>query len=317
MMELLDKIALHPRTPRSAARIAEQISLAQKSVVVGRDRARRRELVSMVPRKPEFENILDPVRGFGWLPKGTLAPTAAAVEYAQKVLEERRHQERKKKKGAEAPPDYLVHLFVPSRYEEAPPLFDLALCDEVLQMATGYLGEVPVMLRVQVMWSPVNARMKGSQYYHRDGRKWLQRRVKFVFAANDMDEGCGPFTFLPADVSERISENFRSYKMQDRVEDDDMYRHIKPEEELKFIGPAGSGLVLDTSRCFHFGSRSREKERLVIMFQFWSPLDLPPGRGVNLRRSPAFDEKFGNDPVRRLLIPDEDNAGAALALDTD
>jgi hypothetical protein len=75
--------------------------------------------------------------------------------------------------------------------------------------------------------------------------------------------------------------------------------------------------VIDTSRCFHFGSRSRDKERLMIMFQFWSPIDLPPGQGDNLRRSAVFNEKFGNDPVRMLLIPDEDGAGAAVNPDAD
>jgi hypothetical protein len=53
------------------------------------------------------------------------------------------------------------------------------------------------------------------------------------------------------------------------------------------------------------------------MFQFWSPLDLPPGRGVNLRRSPAFLEKFGNDPVRMLLIPDDEQVTSSMNIDTD
>jgi hypothetical protein len=31
----------------------------------------------------------------------------------------------------------------------------------------------------------------------------------------------------------------------------------------------------------------------------------------------VFNEKFGNDPVRMLLIPDEDGAGAAVNPDAD
>src|SRR5581483_7779088 len=201
--------------------------------------------------------------------------------------------------------DYLIHLAEPTYYEEAPELFELALSNEVVQIATDYLGEIPILLRIWVLWSPVNSRMKGSQFYHRDGRKWFQRRVKFIFTASDIDEGSGPFVFLPADISERVSEQFLSFKMQDRVEDDDMARFVKPSDELKLVGEPGTGLVIDTSRCFHYGSRSSVKERLMIMFQFWSALDLPPGQGDNLRRSAAFNTKFGNDP-RKLLIPDED-----------
>ncbi len=316
MATLLDKVALHPKTPRPAAFMAEQIARAGKIIRVSGDRARRRALLSAIPQKPEFKGIMNPASGYGWLPKGSLSKVPAAVEFAKKVLEEKRNDEPERTKDGKVKERYLVHLLVPSRYEEAPPLFDLALSDEVLQIATEYLGEVPVLLRVQIMWSPVNSKMRGSQYYHRDGRKWLQRRVKFVIAAGDMDEDCGPFTFLPGDVSERISDQFSGFKMQDRVDDEEMYRYIKRDDELKFLGPAESGLVLDTSRCFHFGSRSRGKERLVIMFQFWSPLDLPPGRGVNLRRSPVFEQKFGNDPVRKLLIPDEDGVDT-LQVETD
>ncbi|HZS55556.1 MAG TPA: hypothetical protein VFA65_14240 [Bryobacteraceae bacterium] len=317
MLDVLDKIMMHPRTPRSAARTVERIVRASKAVRVAQDRARRRKLVSSVPRDPKFTNLLDPARGFGWIPKGTMGAVGPAVAYAQRVLEERRHIQRPRKEGKQAVEDYLIHLFVPTRYEEAPPLFDLALSNEVLQIATEYLGELPVLLRVQLLWSPVNSRLKGSQLYHRDGRHWFQQRVKFIFAANDIDESSGPFTFLPADLSEQVSKRYDSFRMLDRVKDEDMYRYVSPSDELQFVGPAGSGLVLDTSRCFHFGSRTRGKERLLIMFQFWSPLDLPPGRGVNLLRSPEFTKRFGSDPIHMLLIPDDDKADSPIRIETD
>jgi hypothetical protein len=169
-----------------------------------------------------------------------------------------------------------------------------------------------------VSWSPVNSLTKGSQLYHRDGQSWLQRRAKFIFAATDVEEDSGPFTFLPADVSERVSTNFHTFKMQNRIEDDDMYRYASPSDEVKFVGPVGSGVVLDSGQCFHFGSRSRGKERLMVFFQFWSALDLPPGSGGKMRRSPAFDEKFGGDAVRKLVIPiDNKKSKKSVTINTD
>ena len=39
---------------------------------------------------------------------------------------------------------------------------------------------------------------------------------------------------------------------------------------MKATGPAGKGLMLDTSRCLHYGSRGNTIERLVLMFQYTS-----------------------------------------------
>jgi hypothetical protein len=305
----LERVILNPKTPKNAARALERIVRAGRSVRTSRDRSQRRDLVNAIPRKPEFTNRLDPMRGYGIIPNGTLDRVPAAIDFAQKVLEERRDQER----GNKASDPFFAHVLTPLRYEEAPPIFDLALSDEVLQIAADYLGEVPILLRITVSWSPVNNHMAGSQLYHRDGQSWLQRRAKFIFAASDVDEASGPFTFLPAELSERVSKNFRSFKMQHRVEDEDMYRFVCPADEIKFVGPAGTGLVLDSGRCFHFGSRTRGKERLMIFFQFWNSIDLQAGRGGKMRRSGAFETKFANDPVRRLLIPVDNKTAKSSA----
>lgn len=308
----LERIILDPKTPNYTARTLERIMRAGKSVRIRRDQSRRRELASTLPRKPELEHLLDPVRGFGLIPKGMIDRVPAAIAFAQQVLEKRRHE-----RSDDGSDIFHDHILTPSHYEEAPPIFDLALSDDVLQIASEYLGEIPVLLRILISWSPVNSSMTGSQLYHRDGQFWFQRRAKFIFAANDIDETSGPFTFLPADISERVSKNFRTFKMPDRVEDNDMYRHASPADEIRFVGPAGSGLVLDSGRCFHFGSRTRGKERLMIFFQFWSPIDLQRNRGGNVSRSPAFEKRFGNDSIRTLLIPDGGNKGKSATVIMD
>ena len=302
MPDLLDIVMQHPLMPRGAALTLERIARAGKSVRVQRERSHRRELSGSIPQQRALEQVFDPVRGFGWLPKGTVRGVPAAVEFAQNVLRERRHMERPKNKHGKIKETYLVDLLDPSRYEDAPPLFDLALSDEILQIASEYLGEIPILLRVNVFWSPVNTSVKGSQLYHRDGGRRLTRRAKFIFAASDVDEGSGPFTFIPADVSERVARKVHTRK--DRVEDDEIYRYVDRKDELTFVGPAGSGLVIDSGRCFHFGSRSQADERLVIMFQYWCPIDLPLSQSLKIKRSPALLNMFGDDPARMLVIPD-------------
>jgi hypothetical protein len=58
---------------------------------------------------------------------------------------------------------------------------------------------------------------------------------------------------------------------------------------------------VDTCRCFHYGARARDKERLMLMFQFMRPQEAFDED--RLERSAAFSEKFGNDPVRKLIVP--------------
>ena len=196
----------------------------------------------------------------------------------------------------------LIVLTDPSRYEEAPPLFDLALSDEVLQIATEYLGEVPVMMRLKLWWTPVNEALKGSQLYHRDGLNWLKRQAKFLVVMNDVDENCGPFTFLPADISSRIARTLGSVKDQERVSDEVVHRYSTPADAISLVGPAGTGAVVDSSRCFHFGARARGGERLMLVFNFMPKIDVPGSR--SLRRTAAFNERFGNDDeVRKLVVP--------------
>jgi hypothetical protein len=131
---------------------------------------------------------------------------------------------------------------------------------------------------------------------------WLRRQAKFLFVLQDMDETCGPFTFLPADVSARVSRALGSLRVQERVDDETIYRHAKPSDAIRVLGPAGTGAVVDSSRCFHFGARARGGERLMLMFNFMGSIDAPNG-GTKLCRTAGFKEHFGDDPVRELIIP--------------
>jgi hypothetical protein len=42
-----------------------------------------------------------------------------------------------------------------------------------------------------------------------------------------------------------------------RVTDEEMYRVIDPKEAIVFAYPKGTVLFIDSSRCFHYGSRDR------------------------------------------------------------
>jgi hypothetical protein len=127
------------------------------------------------------------------------------------------------------------------------------------------------------------------------------RRVKYLINMDEVDADCGPSTFLPADVSERISNSIGSIKKQGRVKDDIVFGIAQPSDLISLIGPAGTAAAVDTSRCFHYGARVRKGERLLLQFHFLPRADAL--HGGSLQRTPAFLARYGADPIRNLVIP--------------
>jgi hypothetical protein len=258
----------------------------------------RRELLHRIPRRRELENLVLESAGYAWLPAGTFRALPAALKFAQKVFDERQ---------LEATPDSRTFrgadLLAGTRYEDAPPFFNLALSDEILQIAADYMGEIPILMKPRLWLTKPQgpgAQFGGTQLFHR-GRPdapHIKRQAKFLFTMNDVDGNSGPFTFVPADVSERI---LPGYRLGERVSDEEMYSHIRPTETTRLIGPAGTGLMVDTMRCFHFGRRASSRERLMLMIQFMKHTDAPEEDRVE--RSAAFLERFGDSPVRKLVMP--------------
>ena len=256
----------------------------------------RRELLRSIPRKRELEDLKTSA-GYAWLPAASFSALPAVLELAQKLYEDKRPDIR-----PDLGPFRGADLLAAARYEEAPAFFDLALSDEILQITCDYMGEIPTLQKPRLWWTnPVDPSLKltGTQLYHR-GRPDapnIRRQAKFLFTMNDVDEKSGPFTFIPADLSEKIMPY---YRMGERVSDDEMYKLVRPSDAITHIGPPGTGLFVDTMRCFHYGRRASFRERLMLMIQFMKHDEAPEEDWVE--QSPGFVAKFGDDPVRRLAM---------------
>lgn len=189
---------------------------------------------------------------------------------------------------------YLINLLTPEAYDSAQPLFDFILGDRVLELAFDYLGTVPQLEAIQVVWTPVNATTGGSQQYHLDFEGSSQ--LKFFVNLLDVTKESGPFSFLPKDVSDKVIRH--EGKDLTRLEDEEVYRHCSAEDDVvQLIGERGTAAAVDTSRCLHFGARSRGAERMVLIFNFISHfLNLGKGR---VGRIPSGYQVKG---VRRMVL---------------
>ena len=183
------------------------------------------------------------------------------------------------------------------------PLAQFALSEAMLQIASDYLGELPILGDIYLLYTPVNDKTMASQIYHEDGEDYKQ--CKFFLAIEECQDENGPFTFLPADISKTVEEKIDYYgkrykKLRSRVPDQEMYQYVNPSQEIKFIGPQGSILFVDTSRCFHFGSRTRGKERIVLEIQYVSRFNFGQPAGQLHTKLKAQDLAQIPDPHKIL-----------------
>ena len=197
---------------------------------------------------------------------------------------------------------FLRNLLSNDDLKENARLVDFALDDAVLGMATRYLGIVPRLNRVDLLYSvPREADDNvASQLFHVDPEGVTQ--VKFFFNLFDTGDDQGPFTFIPADESRRILREVRSLrraqgsKSVGRCTDADIAAIGGTSAIVTVRGPAGSGVAVDTSRCLHLGSRVRRGSfRLCLYLQFCT------GR----ERGNVFDVgRYRSDEVRYLAVRD-------------
>jgi hypothetical protein len=196
--------------------------------------------------------------------------------------------------------DYLRNLLSNDDLRRYPRLVDFALSDAAMGMAASYLGTIPYLNRVDLLFSIARASddKVSSQLFHVDPEGLTQ--VKFFINVFDVGDDAGPFTFIPADDTARIIRDVNVLRQQQGLAHQGRYL----DEEITAVGASGaivrvtgsggSGVAVDTSRCLHMGSRVRPGSfRLCLYIQYCTTRE----------RGNAFDiERYKGDPVRQFAV---------------
>ena len=158
---------------------------------------------------------------------------------------------------------FYRHLLKDEDLRRNPDLVEFALSEKMLGPVTQYLGMVPYLTRVDLVYSVSRGTDEKieSQLFHLDHEGL--RQVKYFIYVYDVDEPEGPFTFLPADTSFRVVNDVRAWRKRHGGRDVESRRYLDDEitavnaaqDIVAVKGPAGSGVAVDTSRCLHLGSR--------------------------------------------------------------
>lgn len=200
-----------------------------------------------------------------------LAGAATAAEYCRQQYETFRASgadEELLQRNRNKP--FLLSIAAGNEFADHPELLRFAVSHPVLDAATRYLGTVPILEGIALWWTPPNDSSQSSQAWHVD--ELAPRQVKMLLNCLEVTDDQGPFHFLPAAISEqaRVQLKHRGGRLSDAaVSSTGQLGHLQ-----RATGPAGSGVLLDSSRCLHFGSRGNRRDRLVLTFHFM-PLDAP------------------------------------------
>jgi hypothetical protein len=244
---------------------------------------------------------VDPELGFARADPGLLPGADAVIESALGLIGAIGHDELRERVKKPMAKGFLPE----SELDLGSPYMRLALSEEVVAIASDYLGMIPILTYVDVWYSPhVDRPTWSSQLFHLDHADVTQ--LKLFLHCGDVTPASGPLTVLTASDSRRLAKRVNYRLEQTRVTDETVNTALGPDRSV-LDGPRGTAYFVDTSRCFHFGSRveAGAPPRQLVVFQYLTPYAFE-FRDDYRREAPyrGLAEDGTSEPSRLLLGAD-------------
>ena len=162
--------------------------------------------------------------------------------------------------------------------EKYPSFLDFATSSDVLSVVADYLKCIPALsttLPSGIRFVESNAafddqpdKPHDSQLYHID--YYSLPNVYVLVLLRDTAIENGPWTYLPRALSQnaRKALGYWTRKRGYRVSDEDVFSVVDRKEEIRLCHPRGTVLFIESSGCFHFGSRNSIQPRFQLMLGY-------------------------------------------------
>jgi hypothetical protein len=249
---------------------------------------------------PSAETAIPPEQGFVLHSPGTFAVADDVASTANELLDGLGHDElvARSTKGS-----YLTQGLLPDDLPLDSPYMRLVLDETVVAPVASYLGMVPVLHAIDLWYSFHRAEAPvRSQRWHLDSGDTTQ--VKVWVHCSDVDEASGPLTVIDAATSDEVAERLAyDFGEGHRVADDQVEELAGPAV-TRLEGAAGTVHFVDTSRCFHMGSRVAPggTPRRVFVAQYLTPYAFR-FRPDHLQKAPYRNlANEGSSELERLLL---------------
>jgi hypothetical protein len=145
----------------------------------------------------------------------------------------------------------------------------------LLAPVVRYFGMMPILFNVFVTRAHQEEVIPNSPHlFHLDPEDTIS--FKFLVHLTDVDEDCGPFHALPADLTQKVlaAVDYRGIQNLDDAQVDEL---VGWDSVVRALGPAGTVALADTTRCLHFGARPRAEGkplREMLVYHFLIPTSI-------------------------------------------
>jgi hypothetical protein len=196
----------------------------------------------------------------------------------------------------------MVPLLQSARLERESPFLRLALRPDVVAAVSNYLGIVPILTHIEVYYSAFrDATLASSQLFHCDQDDTSQ--IKIYVLCSDVAEDNGPMLMLDAETSRVVRRALR-YEYRNRASDEEVFQAAGNAERHAMVGRSGTVAFVDTSRCFHYGSRVKPgaPPRLVAVLQYLSPFSFRVSRDRKRAAPYRHAARKSSSALERLVL---------------
>jgi hypothetical protein len=204
--------------------------------------------------------------GFCTVEPGILPGADAAVSLCRELAQSARERPDALHSPRGYGPDaYFRNILSGRDFLRHPAIVDFLTSEPLVRSIAGYLGSVPWLTNVSLLWTSPNDLTIGPQRFHFDHVDTKQ--IKLFIAIEDISLESGPTMFFDLKASDAIKAKL-GRGARKRMKDEKVFA-VVPRERLQCMtGPAGFAYILDTCRCVHYGARAAKRERLVLVANY-------------------------------------------------
>jgi len=258
--------------------------------------APRRKLAQTLDRTP-WHGFIPKDSGARRFDANTLPGTKDVVAACQNIITDRAEEFARMRESSGK--SYLVNVLKEDDFEGYPALVDFALSESMIDAVSSYLGYLPRLGTINLLVSSPGKIVKGSQWLHTDAGD--PDNVKCFVNITDVAANNGPLNVLPRNESLKFRRKVWNISGTGKYADANYQRHIDSDAFIRNVGPSGSGMLADTSKCFHFGGRVETGMRgmLVVHYSRFS-------FGRNHLPTNTQRTRWSTSPIRKELLMIDD-----------
>ena len=211
---------------------------------------------------------------------------------AKKIL-----NENKKKKINQSNKEFMSNILdLKDQKKDTQNILKYAVDPVLLNTLIIYFGYIPKLASIKLLLSkPSNDNVfKSSQLFHLDHADLPNNHCKLFINISDVKLNNGPFLYLSDNSSKSLIKktNYGQVNSPYRVRDS----QVNQIDKKSLVGKSGSSILIDTSRCFHAGSRVRRGYRCVLMYQYTS------GIHSRLQKIDKWDINFEINNLQKKVL---------------